>query len=356
MATLFAAALLIAALQPVTASAAGADLAGLIVFQDTTVVTDSIRLQRLMRGRARRDSLARRARVADGDTLQEAGLPFPEPDSIMRALMRRQGYRPVFYQGDTLRLVPSENSIHINERAFLEREGDQLYADSVVYNSDTRYMVAFGESKLIDANGQEMVSEKGPFFYNTDRHLGTVVGGKTKWNIWNVEGNFTLEGSDTLWVNHGIFTSCENPEPHYYFQAGRMKLIFNKIVVAWPVKLYFGDTPVFWFPFFAQDIRQGRHSGILNPRFGVNDIFRQDRDYRRHISNVGYYWAINDYMDGQLSIDWWSETWFRIDTFFRYNWRRKFMTGRIGFSRFLLPDRRSQAFMVLGALTLLIAS
>ncbi len=268
----------------------------------------------------------------------DIGEPFPSPDSMMQALLARPGYRPVVYRGDTLQFSTGDRSIHIRQRAHLERQGENLHADSVTYEGQTRYMIAYGKSKLINAKGEEVDSEEGPFFYDTDRKVGTVIGGRTRWEVWNVEGNFTLEGTDTLWVQHGHFTSCELADPHYRFESDKIKLVLGHIVVAWPVRVYFGDVPVFWFPFMAQDIRPGRHSGILTLRFGVNDIIRNSTGYNRHISNVGYYWAINDYMDTQFSIDWWSDTWTRLDGFYRYRWRQKFIDGRVGSSYFLLPN------------------
>jgi len=272
------------------------------------------------------------------DSVVESGPPFPAPDSIMQALMQRPGYRPVVYRGDTLQLSTRDRSIHTRGRAEIERAGERLYADSVVYDGATLFLTAYGKSKLINAKGEEVNSEEGPLFYHTERKIGTILGGRTQWEIWNVVGNFTLEGSDTLWVNRGIFTSCDLPEPHYHFASDRIKLIMGHIIVAWPVRLYFGDVPVFWFPFIAQDIRKGRHSGILTLGFGVNDIVRNSSGYKRHISNLGYYWAINDYMDAQLSLDWWSDTWTRLDGFFRYSWRQKFLNGRLGYSHFFLPN------------------
>ncbi len=300
------------------------------------------------RARPRRSERVRRPAVADSlraegqDSLPPDSLaqvdPFPQPDSIMRALMERVGYRPVVYRGDTLRFRTRERSIHIRERANIERAGDRLFADSVVYDSESRYFTAFGKSKLINSKGEEVDSEEGPVFYHTDRKIGTFVRGRTKWEVWNVAGDFTLEGSDTLWVKSGLFTSCDLPEPHYRFASDRIKLILGHIVVAWPVRLYFGDVPVFWFPFMAQDIRRGRHSGILTPRFGVNDIVRNSSGHSRHISNIGYYWAISDYMDAQVSLDWWSSVWTRIDGYYRYRWRQKFLNGRLGYSQFFRPE------------------
>lgn len=301
--------------------------------QDTTV-QDTLRD---LRRRVRRDRFA--PARAEGDTTGPAqdGLPFPAPDSVMQALMRRAGYRPVLYRGDTLQFNAVDRSIHINERALIERAGDELAADSIVYNGQTRFMTAFGRSKLVNAQGEEVTSEEGPFFYDTETRIGTVMNARTQWQVWAVSGNFTLEGSDTLWVNRGTFTSCDRPDPHYHFAADRIKMVLGHIVVAWPVRLHFGNVPVLWLPFFAQDIRRGRHSGILTPRFGLNDIVRNSTGYRRHISNLGYYWAISDYADAQLSMDWWSGRWTRLDGFLRYRWRRQFLDGRFGYSQFFLP-------------------
>lgn len=302
---------------------------------------DLRRLERDTTRAALFDSLA-------ADSLTETSVPFPDPDSVMRLLMERSGYRPVIYRGDTLRFSSKDRSIRIRERANIERAGERIFADSVVYDSESRFFTAYGKSKLINAKGEEVDSEEGPFFYHTDRRIGTVVNGRTQWEVWNVAGNFTLEGSDTLWVKSGLFTSCELPEPHYHFASDRIKLILGHIVVAWPVRLYFGDVPVFWFPFMAQDIRRGRHSGILTPRFGLNDVVRNSTGYNRHLSNIGYYWAINDYMDAQLGLDWWSSTWTRVDGFFRYRWRQRFLNGRLGYSQFFLPEGGRQTSLVWG--------
>ena len=302
--------------------------------QDTTRAGRLRRVDKEQERRARRDTL--RADSLQADSLGISLDPFPTPDSIMRALMEQPGYQPVVYRGDTLQFSTQDRSIHIRQRANIDRAGDELQSDSVVYRGE--YVIGYGRSTLINAKGDEVTSEEGPLYYNTERDIGTVMGARTQWEIWNVAGNFTLEGSDTLWVREGHFTSCDLPEPHYRFESDKIKLVLGHIVVAWPVRLYFGDVPVFWFPFMAQDIRQGRHSGILTLRFGFNDIVRNQSGYNRHISNVGYYWAINDYTDAQFNIDWWSDTWTRFDTFFRYRWRKQFIDGRFGYSHFLLPN------------------
>lgn len=317
----------------------GGEIAEMTAFVQDTIQQDTTRAKR--GGVEPKEGRRPPRRGAEADTLQADSLgvpmePFPSPDSIMQELLQRPGFRPVVYRGDTLRFSTQDRSIHIRQRANIDRAGDKLQSDSVVYKG--KYIIGFGNSTLINADGKEVTSEEGPLYYNTERKIGTVMGARTEWDVWHVAGNFTLEGSDTLWVREGHFTSCDLPEPHYRFESDKIKLVMGHIVIAWPVRLYMGDVPVFWFPFMAQDIRRGRHSGILTLRFGFNDIVRNSSGYNRHISNVGYYWAINEYVDAQFSIDWWSGNWTRFDTFFRYRWRKQFLDGRIGYSHFLLPN------------------
>jgi hypothetical protein len=82
-----------------------------------------------------------------------------------------------------------------------------------------------------------------------------------------------------------------------------------------------------------QDMRQGRRSGILVPKFGINDIVRPNEGYKRHITNLGYFFALNDYMDVQASMDWLAETSVSLNGQLRYRWLDRFMTGRFGLSR-----------------------
>ncbi len=81
----------------------------------------------------------------------------------------------------------------------------------------------------------------------------------------------------------------------------------RNVLVARPVVLYVRDVPILWLPFIFQDIRPGRHSGILIPQFGFNDLVRPSRSYNRQITNIGYYWAPNDYLDFTGRLDWFSK-------------------------------------------------
>ena len=116
-----------------------------------------------------------------------------------------------------------------------------------------------------------------------------------------------------------------------------MKIISKSLLVARPAVLYVADIPVLWLPFIFQDMRSGRRSGIIPPRFGVTDIVRTSPDYVRSIDNLGYYFNINDYLDALVSYDWRSGTsnqegdfgYNKLNGEFRYRWLNRFVSGGI---------------------------
>ena len=87
----------------------------------------------------------------------------------------------------------------------------------------------------------------------------------------------------------------------------------------------FADVPVFWLPFMVQSLSQGRRSGVLMPRFGINDIARTSSRYNRRIEDVGFYWAINDYLGAEVTGDWWANNYTSLNLGFDYNVLSRFL-------------------------------
>ena len=151
---------------------------------------------------------------------------------------------------------------------------------------------------------------------------------------WFIRGNLAADSSGKrLFGRNTEFTSCDLPEAHYHFVAGQMKWIAQSIIVARPAVLYIRDVPVAWLPFIFQDTKRDRSSGILIPRFGFNDIVRTNRNYNRTVSNVGYYWAPNDYFDVTANVDWYSNRYTMVAGAMNYKWLDRFMTGSLRLSR-----------------------
>ncbi|MFW6199872.1 MAG: putative LPS assembly protein LptD, partial [Gemmatimonadota bacterium] len=82
----------------------------------------------------------------------------------------------------------------------------------------------------------------------------------------------------------------------------------------------------------------GRASGLLTPRFSVNDIVRSSAGYSRRISNVGFYWAMSDYTDATVALDWFSDNFTAVTGQIRYNWARQFLQGGLDYRHYWAAD------------------
>ena len=74
------------------------------------------------------------------------------------------------------------------------------------------------------------------------------------------------------------------------------------------------------------------------PRFGLNDLVRPTRGYRRHVSNIGYYVVLNDYVDVLGSADWYAGSSFSLRGDLHYRWLDRFLQGGLSYSRLTQLD------------------
>jgi hypothetical protein len=285
-------------------------------------------------GRTRADSLAR-----DTATARRRGLPrqpsreFPAPDSIMRELLGRAGFLVTRYAADSVQLLAEDREVRLAGKGLIAREGSTLEADTIRYASERCRMDASGGPHLFDSTG---VLVGAGMQYDACNHTGMVERAKTDLSYgsgtWYLLGHMAFDNQeDRVYAAAASLTSCDLTDSHYHFATRQVKWVNKRLMVARPAVLYVADVPIVWLPFVFQDTRHGRRSGILAPQFGLNDIVRLNAGYQRHISNIGYYWAISDYADAQASLDWYSNTYTSINGRIRYRWLDRFLAGGIAF-------------------------
>src|SRR5712671_6340839 len=287
-------------------------------------------------------------RGVDTATARKIGLPtgpsrsFPPPDAAMDSLLKLEGFRITRYTADTFVVVGDSQTILLRREAFVERDGTQLQADSIRYHEASCRLNASGDPQLFD-QGTVLVGEG--MIYDTCLRRGTVRDALTDFQqggvTWYVRGKglATDSGSKRVYAAKANFTSDPQPVPDYHFAAGQVKWINKRTMVARPAVLYVRDVPIMWLPFIFQDIRGGRRSGILFPRFGLNDLVRPTRHYSRHVSDFGYYFALNDYVDVLVSGDWFANRYVQFHGQAQYHWIDRFVDGSLTYSRMSQIDR-----------------
>ncbi len=292
------------------------------------------------------------------DTVLVHWLP---PDSMATALMDRKGFQVVRYQAEYVRFEASDRTITLigkkDERAVVDRDPTTIAADTIRYSDSTAKALALGPAIVVREKGRDDINASGHTLYDVNAKQGTGTNIKTvensgeRWVVSAHVGGFAGDSTteESTYGRNGTITSCEDSLPHYHFQSSQIKMIRKSFMVARPAVLYLQGVPVFWLPFVFQDIRSGRRSGVLTPRFGFAELVRNSPTYRRTIEDVGYYFALSDYTDLIVSMDWRSSAratiadpgWLRLNSQIRYRWRDRFIGGSFAISRHTLSTGSS---------------
>jgi hypothetical protein len=319
----------------------------------------------------RRDSVARADSIARADSLRRDStrtlvdtlprrriITWKDADSVMAQLLSRPGYSVTRYQANSVLLKAKEKEMYLRGKAQVSRDSAVLLGDTITFNDSTQIVEARGDTVFLrdPSRGPDDVLGRHRLRYDVRnregliREVSTAVESGERWIVHGgvaaFKGDTTAEGASAFYAKDGMFTSCQDPNPHFHFAAGEIKMITKNVLVARPAVLYIADIPVFWLPFIFQDVRSGRRSGIIPPRIGFSDIIRNRSGYRRMIEDFGYYFALSDYLDAQVTVDWRSSArpddgdpgWVKFNSRFRYSWQDRFLGGELGVSQHFLRD------------------
>lgn len=281
------------------------------------------------------DTIAAPDSAARPDSTRALSAASAAADSLLEVLLGLPGYTAVRYRGKQAEFRSDSGGVlRLEGEAEVTRQDLNLTADSITYWQRSKDVRAVG-SPTFQGQQQQLAGEV--LLYNLDTQRSRVRGARTKISQgadWYVTGDLVSEGTERLYATESSFTSDDREDPQYHFQAKEIKVIRDRLIVARPVWLYFKNVPVLPLPFIVQDMTQGRRSGLLTPEFSVNDIVRTSSGYTREISNLGFYWALNEYMGAELSGGWRSGSYTSLRSALQYRWRRQFLEGRLGARQF----------------------
>lgn len=149
----------------------------------------------------------------------------------------------------------------------------------------------------------------------TEQQDGFLISEKSK---RDAEGNFYLQ--------HGRYTTCDDPEPDFYLALSRAKVRPGKDVVFGPAYLVVQDVPMpFAIPYGFFPFSKSYSSGFIMPTYGDES----DRGF--YLRDGGYYFAISDKMDLKLLGEIYTKGSWGISAAMNYNFRYKF-SGQFYFS------------------------
>ncbi len=210
-------------------------------------------------------------------------------------------------------------------------ETTRITAGRVDYNSVTKELRATalpGDStsrpRAVDEAG-EFTGET--FVYNLRTERGRVTRARTA-----IQDGFLLGGvlkqkdAHVVFAQDAAYTTCDLDHPHYALEAGRIKIVDGEKVYTGPVRLTLLGIPMpLFLPFGYFPAAEGRRSGPLALDYGSDTLFGL------FLGNVGWYWALSDYLDAQVAAKVGTAGSFQVSGATQYN-RRYAYNGRVSLS------------------------
>ncbi len=256
-----------------------------------------------------------------------------QSDSLGRKNEKRQELEgPVRYKAEKIRIIKNGDEIILEgnaevkyqtmtlqaEKIRLDRKDNKLFAEGVLDSIGADSSLHYRGTPVFSETGEKPI--EGRFIeYDFNTKRGKITYGTTEMEPGYYKGNQINKLADsTFIIQTGYFTSCDNKAcPHYYFKSSKMRIILKDKVVAKPIYFYIADVPLLAIPFGVFPNKRGRHSGLVVPTFGEN------RYGGKYLRNIGYYWAINDYMDATFLTDFYDKLGFTYSGKFDYALRYK---------------------------------
>ena len=233
---------------------------------------------------------------------------------------------------DSLEIIRNDSVIVKGE---IETTVNYIASDSIYYNMENQKISMYGNSnidygtinlkaeeikidwnnKLIDANfkfdtlgkkiGKPIFTEENQSYetdkisYNFDSKKAKIKGIVTQLDDAYMQGKDVKKNEfDELFIHDAKYTTCNLAEPHFHISAKKIKVIPGKKVVSGPFHLKFGDIPTplgFIFGMFPQPKKTV--SGIIMPNYG------EEKRRGFYLRDGGYYFAVNEKLDLQLTGD-----------------------------------------------------
>ena len=211
---------------------------------------------------------------------------------------------PVTYSADdSLTYEGGTGLAHLYGNSHVTYEDMDLVSDKIYMHLDSSLVHATGSKDTTGTKFGMPVFKMGNDTYESDTMAFNF---KTKKGLINdvytaqQDGFLTSELSKRnsegeLFLQHGRYTTCDEPHPDFYLALSRAKVRPGKDVVFGPAYLVVADVPLpFALPYGFFPFTKSYSSGFIMPTYG------DETERGFYLRDGGYYFAISDKMDLKL--------------------------------------------------------
>ena len=213
---------------------------------------------------------------------------------------------PVNYSAEDSLVYDAKNKVaHLYGSAQVKYQNMDLTSDRISMDIDKSNVKAMGTPDSTAEKGVKgrPIFKMGNDEYDTDTIKFNFKSKKALINnVYTEQQDGFLSGvrskrdsSGVIYLQHGRYTTCDEPHPDFYISLSRAKVRPGKDVVFGPAYLVVCDVPMpLAIPYGFFPFTKSYSSGFIMPTYGDES----DRGF--YLRDGGYYFAINDKWDLKL--------------------------------------------------------
>ncbi len=207
------------------------------------------------------------------------------------------GVDTIEYRAVDLVYDVEKSTFNLNNSAQLKYRTATLDADTIWFDQENSVLAASGDPVLRETKNPSLSGMR--LKYNMKSRIGEIYYATTYQDNQQLNGMEVRRLPDQrIQIARGDFSTCnDSTHQHFYFYGRRMVVKPKETITARPVVLNIADVPVAVLPMIVAPLKSGRKSGLLTPKFGGDQV----QGY--YMSNLGFYYAPNDYWDATVKGD-----------------------------------------------------
>lgn len=215
---------------------------------------------------------------------------------------------PISYEAKDSIVLMGNGKASLHGSSKVNYQSMELTSEYIQIHSDSNLIYACGVLDTAENEwiGRPVFTDQGDSYesheitYNMKTQKGFIKHVVTEQGEGYVTAEKTKKASEKdMMMAGGKYTTCNHHDhPHFYLKMTRAKVRPGKDISTGPAYMVVGDVPLpLVIPFGFFPFTDTYSSGLIMPTFGD--------DYERgfYLKNIGYYFAISDYVDLELTGD-----------------------------------------------------
>lgn len=251
--------------------------------RDTTTM-DSLELAIYKHNKAVDDSLA----LDSINRSRKSGIDSPVDYSANDSLTYDAANYQARLYGESK--VNYQNMDLASEKIFMRLDSNLVHAEGRL-DSTTNQTIG---SPVFKMGSDEY--QTGPMSFNFKSKKGLIKDVYTQQDEGFLTSELSKRGSEgEMYLQHGRYTTCDDPHPDFYLAMSRAKVRPGKDVVFGPTYLVVADVPLpLAIPYGFFPFTKSYSSGLIMPTYG------DETEKGFYLRDGGYYFALSDKIDLKL--------------------------------------------------------